>query len=140
MDDPEKFVLLDVAHNKPQHTPRVSPCRQAPPLLARQMGLNCPDRVRSLNHPDPAVLNLLERFGSPAQIRMAGRRRLVTLLRPKAPRMAERLVEEIFTALDEQTVTVPGIEAAALIVPSLADPWPLSLTSANSWPGGSRNS
>jgi transposase len=34
--------------------------------------------------------------------------------------MAERLVEEIFTALDEQTVTVPGSETAALIVPSLA--------------------
>ena len=29
-------------------------------------------------------------------------------------------VEEIFVALDEQTVTVPGTEAAALIVPSLA--------------------
>ncbi|MFE4695315.1 IS110 family transposase [Streptomyces sp. NPDC056749] len=68
----------------------------------------------------PAVLALLERFGSPAQIRKAGRQRLVTLLRPKAPRMAERLVEDIFTALDEQTVVVPGTEAAALIVPSLA--------------------
>ncbi len=34
--------------------------------------------------------------------------------------MAERLVEDIFTALDEQTVTVPGTEAVALIVPSLA--------------------
>lgn len=34
--------------------------------------------------------------------------------------MAERLVEEILPALDEQTVTVPGTEAAALIVPSLA--------------------
>ncbi|MFF7780356.1 IS110 family transposase [Streptomyces tanashiensis] len=33
---------------------------------------------------------------------------------------AERLVEDIFTALDEQTVTVPGTEAAVLIVPSLA--------------------
>lgn len=42
----------------------------------------------------PAALVLLERFGSPAQIRKAGRRRLVTLLRPKAPRMAERLVED----------------------------------------------
>lgn len=40
----------------------------------------------------PAVLTLLERFGSPARIRKAGRRRLVTLIRPKAPRMAERLV------------------------------------------------
>lgn len=33
--------------------------------------------------------------------------------------MAERLVEDTFAALDEQTVTVPGTEAAALIVPSL---------------------
>lgn len=68
----------------------------------------------------PAVLTLLERFGSPAQIRKAGRRRLVTLLRPKTPRMAERLVEDIFGALDEQSVTVPGTDAAALIVPRLA--------------------
>ncbi|MFD7606615.1 IS110 family transposase [Streptomyces mirabilis] len=79
-----------------------------------------PERVLGprLQHPD--VLTLLERFGSPAQIRKAGRRRLVTPLRPKAPRMAERLVDDIFTALDEQTVTVPGTEAAALTVPSLA--------------------
>ncbi len=34
--------------------------------------------------------------------------------------MAERLVDDIFAALDEQTVAVPGTEAAALIVPSLA--------------------
>lgn len=78
------------------------------------------ERVLGPRLQHPAVLTLLERFGSPAQIRKAGRRRLVTLLRPKAPRMAERLVEEIFAALDEQTVTVPGTEAAALIVPSLA--------------------
>lgn len=67
----------------------------------------------------PAVLALLERFGSPALLRKAGRRKLVTLLRPKAPRMAERLVEDIFTALDEQTVVVPGTDAAALIIPNL---------------------
>ncbi|MGX1027591.1 hypothetical protein RKD38_002272 [Streptomyces ambofaciens] len=34
--------------------------------------------------------------------------------------MAERLVADIFDALDEQTVVVPGTNAAALIVPSLA--------------------
>lgn len=33
--------------------------------------------------------------------------------------MAERLVDDIFTALDEQTVVVPGTDAAALIIPSL---------------------
>lgn len=78
------------------------------------------ERVLGPRLQHPAVLTLLERFGFPAQIRKAGRRRLVTLLRPKAPRKAERLVEEIFAALDEQTVTVPGTEAASLIVPSLA--------------------
>lgn len=78
------------------------------------------ERVLGPRLQHPAVLTLLERFGSPAQIRKAGRRRLVTLLRPTAPRMAERLVEEIFAALEEQTVTVPGTEAATLIAPSLA--------------------
>ncbi|KOU25538.1 IS110 family transposase, partial [Streptomyces sp. WM6368] len=63
-----------------------------------------PERVLGRGIQHPAVLMLLERFGSPAQIRKAGRRRLITLMRPKAPRMAERLVEEIFTALDEQIV------------------------------------
>lgn len=78
------------------------------------------ERVLGPRLQHPAVLALLERFGSPSQIRKAGRRRLVTLLRPKAPRTPERLVEETFAALDEQTVTVPGTEAATLIVPSLA--------------------
>lgn len=49
------------------------------------------------------------------------------MLLPKAPRMAERLVDDIFTALDEQTVVVPGTDAAALIVPSLATPLPAVL-------------
>ncbi|MEV0966787.1 hypothetical protein AB0J25_30160 [Streptomyces sp. NPDC049910] len=37
------------------------------------------------------MLGHLDQFGSPTQIRKAGRRRLVALIRPKAPRMAERL-------------------------------------------------
>ncbi|MDF9816774.1 hypothetical protein M2266_006005 [Streptomyces sp. SPB162] len=80
------------------------------------------ERVLGPRFQHPAILTLTERLGSPAQIRKAGRRRLVTLLKPKDPRMAKRLVEDIFTftALDEQTVVVPDTEAATLIVPSLA--------------------
>ncbi|MEW2574598.1 IS110 family transposase [Streptomyces sp. NPDC047070] len=78
------------------------------------------ERVLGPRMQHPAVLALLERFGSLAQIRQAGRRRIATAIRPKAPRMADRLTDEIFTALDEQTITVPGTDAAALIVPSLA--------------------
>ncbi|MFC9499867.1 IS110 family transposase [Streptomyces sp. NPDC056982] len=78
------------------------------------------ERVLGPRMQHPAVLALLERFGSPAEIRNAGRRRITTVLSPKAPRMAGRLTEEIFTALDEQTVVVPGTDAATLIVPTLA--------------------
>ncbi|MGW1093213.1 IS110 family transposase [Streptomyces sp. NPDC002596] len=78
------------------------------------------ERVLGPRLDHPALLALLERHGSPAQLRKAGRRRLMNLLRPKAPRLAERLVEDIFEALDEQSVVVPGTEAASLIVPSLA--------------------
>ncbi|MER6434611.1 IS110 family transposase [Streptomyces sp900105245] len=80
------------------------------------------ERVLGPRLDHPAVRFLLERYGSPAQLRKAGRRRLISMLRPKAPRMANRLVEDIFDALDEQTVAVPGTDAAALIVPSLAAP------------------
>ncbi|MGI3197968.1 IS110 family transposase, partial [Streptomyces sp. GLT-R25] len=79
------------------------------------------ERVIGPRMQHPAVLRMLDQFGSPAQIRKAGRRRLITLIRPKAPRMAERLINDVFTALDEQTVVVPGTDAAALIVPSLAN-------------------
>lgn len=68
----------------------------------------------------PAVTHLLERFGSPPALRKAGRRRLVGLIHPKVPRMAERLVDDIFDALDEQTVVVPGTGTLGTVVPSLA--------------------
>uniref|UniRef100_UPI0026180F81 IS110 family transposase n=1 Tax=uncultured Streptomyces sp. TaxID=174707 RepID=UPI0026180F81 len=67
-----------------------------------------------------AVTWLLERHGSPAALRKAGRRRLVELIRPKAPRMAARLIDDVFDALDEQTVTVPGTGTLDIVVPSLA--------------------
>ena len=47
-----------------------------------------------------AVTWLLERYGSPAALRKAGRRRLVELIRPKAPRMAARLIDDVFPCED----------------------------------------
>ncbi len=78
------------------------------------------ERVLGPRLDHPAVTHLLERFGSPAALRNAGRRRLVNLIRPKAPRMAERLVDDVFDALDEQTVVVPGTGTLDVVVPSLA--------------------
>ncbi len=67
-----------------------------------------------------AVTWLLERHGSPASLRKAGRRRLVEVIRPKAPRMAARLIDDVFDALDEQTVVVPGTGTLDIVIPSLA--------------------
>ncbi|MFJ9800068.1 IS110 family RNA-guided transposase [Streptomyces wuyuanensis] len=67
-----------------------------------------------------AVTWLLERHGSPAALRKAGRRKLVEAIRSKAPRMAQRLIDDIFDALDEQTVVVPGTGTLDVVIPSLA--------------------
>ncbi|MFD8300718.1 MULTISPECIES: IS110 family RNA-guided transposase [Streptomyces] len=78
------------------------------------------ERVLGPRLDHPAITWLLERYGSPAALRKAGRRKLVEVIRPKAPRMATRLVDDVFDALDEQTVIVPGTNTLDVIVPSLA--------------------
>jgi transposase len=78
------------------------------------------ERVLGPRLDHPAITWLLERYGSPAALRKAGRRKLTEAVRPKAPRMAQRLVDDIFDALDEQTVVVPGTGTLDVIVPSLA--------------------
>ena len=69
----------------------------------------------------PAVLEILSRCGGPTGIRKAGRRTLASIATAHAPRMGDRLVDSIMTALDEQTVTVPGTTAADTVLPRLAD-------------------
>jgi transposase len=72
-----------------------------------------------LNH--PAVLDLLERYPSPAAMRSAGRARLATRLRRNAPRIGDRLADQIVAALGEQTVVVTGTGAAAQVLTRLAE-------------------
>ena len=69
----------------------------------------------------PAVADLLARYPTPARLKAAGRGQLRARLKKHAPRLAERLTEEVFTALGEQTVTVPGTDAAGVVIPILAE-------------------
>jgi hypothetical protein len=78
----------------------------------------------------PAVQELLSKCGGPTGLRKAGRRKLLALVASRAPRMGARLVEAVFTALDEQTVTVPGTAAAETVLPRLADACARSCNSA----------
>ena len=69
----------------------------------------------------PAVADLLTRYPTPARLKAAGRGQVRARLKKHAPRLAERLTEELFTALGEQTVTVPGTDAAGVVIPILAE-------------------
>lgn len=85
---------------------------QIHPALERVLG---PQLVNSR-----AVIELLIRHGGPAGLRKAGRRKLTTTALAHAPRVGAALVEDIFTALGEQTVVVPGTAAAEAVLPRLA--------------------
>ena len=85
---------------------------QIHPALERVLG-------PELDH--PAVLDLLQRHPSPAALSGLGRSRLGARLRKLAPRIGDRLADAIVVALGEQTVVVPGTDAAATVVPRLAE-------------------
>ena len=85
---------------------------QIHPALERVLGPR-------LDH--PAVLDLLRTWPTPEALRHAGRRRIANRLAKLAPRMGERLAEDIIEALDKQTVTVVGTNAATIVLPQLAD-------------------
>jgi transposase len=79
------------------------------------------ERVLGPRLQHPAALDLLQRYPSPQALRSAGRARLANRLRRRAPRLGDRLAEDIVAALAEQTVVVTGTDAAALVLPQLAE-------------------
>lgn len=78
------------------------------------------ERVLGPRVTHPAVADLLTRYPTPAKLAAAGRGHVKARLRKHAPRLAEALTEEIFTALGQQSVVVAGTEAATTVVPILA--------------------
>ncbi|MBN3782868.1 IS110 family transposase [Burkholderia sp. Ac-20345] len=84
---------------------------QIHPALERVLGPR-------LDH--PAVLDLLERYPSPAALASTSEKTLANRLTKLAPRMGKGLAAEIVQALNEQAVTVPGTQAATIVMPRLA--------------------
>ena len=66
------------------------------------------------------MLDLLEKFGGPTGLRSAGRGRVLRFARAHSRRDPETLVDQIFTALDEQTLIVPATAAVELVIPRVA--------------------
>ena len=57
------------------------------------------ERVLGPKVQHPAVLEALSRCGGPAGLRKTGRSKLAEIIRPVAPHLGARLVEQVFTAL-----------------------------------------
>ena len=66
------------------------------------------------------VLDLLETFGGPTGLNTAGRGRVLRFARAHSRRDPEVLIDQIFTALAEQTVVVPATAAVELVIPRVA--------------------
>ena len=79
------------------------------------------ERVLGPRMDHPAILDLLQRYPSPAAMKTAGEKRLGNRLLKNAPRKGRVWAAEIMTALGEQTVVVTGTDAAALVLPRLAE-------------------
>jgi transposase len=143
-DARDAFVIADAARTLPQTLRRVDVGDEALADLEVLIGYDDDlaqestrliNRIRGLlTHIHPALeramgpkldgkaaLALLSRYGGPAGLRKAGRRKLAATAVAQAPRAGAGLVEAIMAALDEQTVVVPGTAAAEVVLPGLAD-------------------
>jgi hypothetical protein len=71
------------------------------------------ERVAGPHLDYPAMLDLLERYPSPAQLASLSQKQLATRLVELAPRMGKTWAIEILEALAEQTAVVSATQAAA---------------------------
>jgi transposase len=68
----------------------------------------------------PAIAKLLERYPTPAAMRRAGRSRLFTTLAATSKRMATVMAEELWAAVQAQSVSVPSESVAGEVISSMA--------------------
>jgi hypothetical protein len=97
---------------------------QIHPALERVVGPH-------LDH--PAMLDLLERCPSPAQLASLSQKQLANRLVKLAPRMGKTWAAEILQALSEQTVVVLGTQAASIVLPRLAQQLAARAYNARKW-------
>lgn len=68
----------------------------------------------------PAVVALIGRYPTPAMLRKAGRSRVQALLKKHGCHRHAAWTNDIFTALDAQTITIPGASSQATVLSMLA--------------------
>lgn len=67
----------------------------------------------------PIVLDVLEHYADPTKLTRSGQIRVRNWVAQRATRDNSEFVTAIFDALDDQSVTVPGTQAAEMVIPQL---------------------
>lgn len=142
-DARDAFIIADAARTMPHTLRRVDVGEQTAAELKVLVGFDedlaaeatrLSNRIRGLlTQIHPALervigprltakqgLAVVERFGGPQALAKAGRARLQRVITKANPRTAAEFTDQIWTALNEQTVTVAGTAAAEQILPKLA--------------------
>lgn len=95
-------------------TRTINRCRDAltaiSPALERALG-------SKLGH--PGVRDVLMKWATPTALKAAGLTRIRTRLAKRSPRLASKLADEIWAALNAQTVTLPGEPAWGTVISDL---------------------
>lgn len=64
--------------------------------------------------------DLLTKFATPTALRAAGRTRVTKAIKKRSPRIATKMTDAVFAALDAQTVTLPAEAAIGRVIAELA--------------------
>jgi len=78
------------------------------------------ERVLGPHLDRPGVLDLLEKYSTPAALAAAGRARISRVIAKRSPRVAASTAAAVIDALGKQTVVEPGTDAAGLVIARLA--------------------
>jgi transposase len=78
------------------------------------------ERLLGKHFDRPGVLELLATAPTPAALRALTPEAMTTIMRPRSPRLAKTLPAKILTALDEQTVSIPGTTAFGTVIAGVA--------------------
>jgi transposase len=65
------------------------------------------------------VRDLLAKWATPAALRAAGRAKVRNAIRKRSPRIAEGVTDEVFAALDQQSVTLPAEQTWGEVIAGL---------------------
>ena len=67
----------------------------------------------------PGVRNAVAKFPTPSALRAAGKARIRNAIKKRSPRLATKVAEEIWAALEAQTVTLPAEDAWGQVITDL---------------------